>query len=116
MADRQGVGSTVRRLRLPVVLAAAVLTLSPVQGSAQVGGVYVDAEGVLLGWDRACRNRGRRHARERRGRGAITQLADVDHHQADVLVGHRGAERRHRRAGPAVLDAGRDLGIAPLAC
>ena len=71
----------------------------------------LDAEGVLLGRHGAGRQRRRPGPRERAAGGAIAQLADVDHHRADVLLVERGAEPQHRRAGPAVLDAGSNLGV-----
>ena len=59
----------------------------------------------------AGRQRRRPGARQRCAGGAFAQLADVDHHRADVLVVQRRAERRHRRARPPVLDAGGELGV-----
>ena len=71
----------------------------------------LDPEPVLFGCHDAGRQRRRPGARQRCAGGALAQLADVDHHRPDVLLVQRGAERRHRRARPAVLDAGGDLGV-----
>ena len=70
----------------------------------------LDPEGVQLGLHHVGRER-RRRARQQPAGGVVAQLADVDHHRADVLVAQGAAERRHRRARPPVLDAGGDLGV-----
>ena len=71
----------------------------------------LDTEPMLFGCHDAGRQRRRPHARQRCAGGALAQLADVDHHRPDVLLVQRGAEPHHRRAGPAVLDAGGNLGV-----
>ena len=71
----------------------------------------LDTEPMLFGCHDAGRQRRRPDARQRCAGGALAQLADVDHHRPDVLLVQRGAEPQHRRAGPAVLDAGGNLGV-----